>query len=140
MVAKLVHRVTVGLKNLGDEQTQFAIADHRDWRARWYRNLVQNLAGGSQRFSEYRAFCVDVLGNYVKISLGKYKELLKRAWLIDDAEHGAVGAMAAQVAATPIAIGAGHVDLTDDSLARERRCICFHHFGDELVSGIPAKP
>ena len=55
--------------------------------------------------------------------------------MVDDAEDGAVGAVATESAEAPFAAGAGEVDFAGDALAEERGGIGFGHFGDEFVAG-----
>src|ERR1019366_5539184 len=94
--AELVHAVAVRVEDHGDEEAQFAIAQHSDGRAGGDRYLVQDLAGGGQRLQEDGAAGGDIVGDYVQITVRESEELREGAGMVDDSEHGAVGAVASQ--------------------------------------------
>ena len=53
-----------------DQQSEFAIAQHRDLLARRDRDLIQDLARGGQRFQENSALGGEAVGQDVQVALG----------------------------------------------------------------------
>ena len=95
--------IPVRVQHLRDQQAELAIAQHRDALVRRDPHLVENLAGGGQRFEENRALAGQTVGQQVQIALGQDEEFGERAGLVHDAEHGAIRAVAAKSAAAPVA-------------------------------------
>jgi hypothetical protein len=71
----------------------------------------------------------------VQIAFRQSQVLAKRAGMVDDAENGAMRAMAAEAAAAPVARAAGQVDLAGDAAADPRGRIRLDHFAHELMAG-----
>ena len=97
----------------------------------WSR-ISQAAARGSRKTARLGG---DVVGEHVEIAFGQGEEFGEGAGVVDDAQHGAVGAMASEAFAAPFAVRAGEVDFAGDAFAGERGGIGFDHFGDELVAG-----
>ena len=135
MTAELVDAVAVGVEDQGDEQAQFAIAQHGDRIAQGDGDLIQDLAGGGQGLQEHGTVCGDVVGEDVQIALREGEELGEGAGVLDDSQHGAVGAVASHALAAPFAMRAGEVDFAGHAFADEGGGAGFHHLGDELVAG-----
>ena len=135
VAAELVHPVAVSVQDHGDQQAEFPIAQDGDSFAGGNRHLIEDLAGGGERFQEYGAAGGEIVGEDVEVALRQGEEFGEGARVLDDSQHGAVGAMASQVPAAPFAIGTGQVDLAGHTLADEGVCIGFHHLGDEFVTG-----
>ena len=60
-------------------------------------------------------------------------------WVLDDSQHGAMLAVAAQVNRTEVAVAACQVDFASDALAEERSRIGLSHNADKLMSRYPRK-
>src|ERR1019366_953032 len=135
VASELVYAAAVGVEDHGDEEAEFAIAEHGDALAGGDGDLVEDLAGGSERLQEHGAAGGDVVGEDVQVALREGEEFGERAGVADDSQHGAVGAVASQSAAAPFAMGAGEIDFSGHALAEERGRVRFGHLGDELVTG-----
>src|ERR1019366_6398619 len=85
--AELVDATAVGVEDHGDEEAEFAIAQHGDGRAGGDRYLVQDLAGGGQRLQEDGAAGGYVVGENVQIALREGEELGEGAGVARSEEH-----------------------------------------------------
>ena len=99
--------------------------------ATWSR-ISQAAASGSRKTARLGG---QIVGQHVEVALGQGEEFGERAGMLDDAQHGAVGAMASQTLAAPLALRAGQIDLAHDALADQAGRIGLHHLGDEFVAG-----
>ena len=141
VAAEQVDAAAVRVEDHGDQQAEFAIAQHGHGFARRDRDLVQDLAGGRQRFGEDGAFGRDAVGEHVQIALRQREELRKGAGVLDDAQHRAVGAMAAEALAAPLAMRAGQVDFADHAFAGQRAgSSASTTSATNSCPGVPAKP
>jgi threonine synthase len=130
---------SVDVQHLGDEQAELAVAQNRNRRARRNRRLVEDFAGGGEGFDENGVMRGYGGGDGMKVAVGQSKELGKSPGVAEDAKDGAVGAMAAESAATPIAEVAVQVDFSGDPFSPQGRRVGFDHFANELVTGPAAK-
>jgi len=68
------------------------------------------------------------------------KNSAKAPGVLDDSQHGAVGASGVPSPGAPFAMRAGEVDLAGHAPAAERGRVRLHHLGDELVAGRSGEP
>ena len=71
----------------------------------------------------------------MQVALGEGEEFAEGAGVLDDAEHGAMRAVAAEAAGAPLAGAAGEVDFAHHAAAEQRGVVGFHDFAHELVAG-----
>jgi hypothetical protein len=112
-----------GLQNASDELREFTIAKHCSIPKFVKWNLIQDLAGSSERFDENCLFVRHVRGNYVEI-FEREREIFREGSIMGhDAQHGAAGAVSFQSATTKFANWpevvrrAGNIDFAGDAFA-----------------------
>ena len=93
--------------------------------------LRRNLEGRGDRFGEDGDVGRHRVGHGVQIPLRHGDEVRKRAVVVQDAEDGAVGAVAGPACAARLARVAAAVDLADDPAAGQRAGL---RHADELVA------
>jgi len=71
----------------------------------------------------------------VQVAFRQRQIFAKCARMVDDTQHRAPGAMAAEAAPAPVAPAAGQIDLSDHAAANPRGRIRFDHLADEFVAG-----
>jgi hypothetical protein len=75
----------------------------------------------------------------MEITLRQGEEFPKSTGMPNDSEHCPVRTVTSESAAAPVARIAREINLADDALSDEMRCICFDNLSDELMSGCSAK-
>ncbi len=125
------HAEAMEAQDLGNEETEFAVAQDGDGGAAWEAHLFEDFAGGGNGLSEDGVFVGDVFGDGQEVFRGKSQVGGKSAGVAHDAEDGAAGAMAAEMALAPRALAAGEIDFADDAAAL--------HFADKFVAGDAGK-
>ena len=112
---------------------------HGNGRTRRDVNLVEDLAGSGERLNENGVLGRDVFWNGMQIPFGKRQEFAECARLFHDAEHGAVGAVAAKPARTPLARAACEVDLTGNALSDQIAIVRLDNLAHEFMTGRATK-
>lgn len=140
MAAELVHVVSIGVQNLSDQQPELAIAQNGDRRTARQVCLIQDLASRRQRFDEDSLLNRQAFRNDVQIAFGKREKFPKCSWMLYDAQHGPLRAVASQAAPAPAALAAAQVDFADHPAAHQVRIACFNHLADKLMSRRSGEP
>ena len=125
---------SVELQHLGDQKAEFAIAQDGDFGSAPDGDLIKDFAGGGDGFDEHSKVGRDVFGNAMEIDLGEGEVFGEGAGVFDDAEDGAVGAMAAEGAAADTARAASKIDFPDDGLASPFGVVAFDDFSHEFMA------
>ena len=130
---------SIGAQSLGDQKTEFAIAQYGDLRATRDFHLIQNLACGRERLDKDGLLAGDAPRYAMQVFERKREELAERSGMFDDSKDGPLRAMTAETAAAPVAFAARQIDLADHALVNPFRQVCIHYFADEFVTGSPAE-
>src|ERR1700733_9990741 len=110
-----------------DELRQLSVAKDGGRAELFYIDLIQDLAGGGQRFDEYGLFVGNGVRDEVQIFYRKREVFGESAVVIHDAENGAARAVSFQSAKTEFAErfvsvgGARDVDFAGDTLTGPAR-------------------
>jgi threonine synthase len=124
-----------GVQHMSDEETEFAIAEHGHLGAARNANLVEDFAGGRERFHENGLFGGELLRQYVEIPLGQGEKLSEGARMIDDAKDRSVRTVPAELARAPFAFAAVEVDLAHHAAAEQTGIGSRHDLPGKLVAG-----
>ena len=132
------HRDVIGdgAQHLRDQQSESSIADDRDARATFNRDLLEDAAGGRDRLDEHGRAVLNRVGHFVQVRGRERHELGEGAGAAANAHHRSLGAVLFHAGAAQRAAAAADVDLAHDALAdpaaiRSRRLI---DHANELVS------
>ncbi len=71
----------------------------------------------------------------MQVAFGQREEFLERSGMAYDAEHGAVGTVAAQTLAAPLAVRASEIDFAHHAFGQQRAVVRCGHFGHKFVPG-----
>jgi hypothetical protein len=134
MPAELVNAMPSDLKNLCNQQAEFAVPKNGNVSASRKRCLIQDLAGGGDRFDKDGDLGRNRHWDYMKIRLRESEKFTESAGVPDNAQHLPSGTMSAKSPSAPIAAPACQVDLPHNSAADETRVICHDNLTDEFVS------
>jgi threonine synthase len=129
----------VRFQNLANQQTKFSVPKHGHARARWDSKLIQDLAGGGQRFHKHGMFGLNPARHAMQVALRQREQFSKCAGMLHDSEHRPPWAMTAQSLRTPLTSAASQVDFAHHSLADQILRISLNHFTHELMPGRAAK-
>ena len=135
MAAEEMHFSSADLKNLGDEEAEFAVSENGDALAFEFAELLLDFAGGGDGFAE-DGFVIGENGRDGKeIFFGEGQIFGERTRVLDDAEDGAGGAVAAETMSAGGALAARKIDFADDSATEPGGGVGFLDDADEFVAG-----
>src|SRR5277367_1623599 len=117
MFSELENAATARVKHLGNEQPEFAIAEHCHFAADRERRLIENLASSRQRFHEDRRFERNAVRHHVEIALWQCKKFAEGTRMPHDPQNRPLRAVATQPARAPGTFAAGEVYFPHYTLA-----------------------
>lgn len=123
------------LEDLGDEEAELAVTKNGDPFALQLAELLLDFAGGGDGFAKDGLFVGEGSRDGEEVHFREGQPLGEGAGVLDDAEDGAGGTVAAETLGARGAVAAGEVDFADDAAADPRRGIGFLDDADELVAG-----
>ena len=135
MAAEEMDLGTADLEDLSDEEAEFAIAEDGDSFAFQLAELLLDFAGGGDGFSEDGFFVREGGRDGEEVRFGEGEIFGEGARVLDDAEDGAGGAVAAEALRASRAVAAGKVDFADDAAADPGGGVGLLDDADELVAG-----
>jgi threonine synthase len=135
MASKEMHCGAVRVKDLGDQQPEFSVAQDGDAIAFGDVDLIQDLASGGNGFDEDCVFDRDGLRHAMQIAQGQSQEFTKCSGMLDDSKNSASGTMAAESARTPFAMAAGEIDFAGDGATDPGGIFGLGHFAHEFMAG-----
>lgn len=127
-----------GFEDLRDQKAEFSVAEDGDVLTIDF-DLIEDFAGGGNGFDEDGVIGGDGRGDAMEIGDGQGEKFGEGAGVVDDAENGAIRAVAAEFAAAPFALAAGEIDFAGDSLADPIFIFGFDDDASELVAGSAAE-
>src|SRR5262245_19330070 len=117
MAAILMHLMTRRLKHLCSQQTEFAIAEHGNHRARWNCSLIQDFAGRREWLHKNSSVIGKVGGNDVQIRFRQCEKFAKCAWMLHNSQDLSCRTMTLKAALAPVTSPAGQIDFAGNAPA-----------------------
>lgn len=128
------------MQYLGDQEAQFAVAQHHHSVAGSNMYLFQDLAGGGQGLDEDGLLVGQGVGDAMEKASGQREKIGHGAVPSTDAQYGSVGTMSKVAAPTGRASATIAIDLTYHALSHQRGgAVGADDFPDELMSQHAAK-
>src|SRR6185436_11893681 len=109
-------------------QTEFAVAEDRNFGSFRNRRLIENLASGGKRLDKHGGLCGNGIGNDMEVDLGQGQKFAERAWIPHNSEYRARRTMPAHPVAAPIAFPARKIDFADYAPTQQIRILGLNHF------------
>lgn len=135
MAAEEMHLGSADLKDLGDEEAEFAVSENGDALAFQFAELLVDFEGGGDGFAEDGFVVGESGGDGEEIFFGEREIFGEGTRVLDDAEDGAGGAVAAKTMGAGGALAARKIDFADDAATEPGGGVGFLDDADEFVAG-----
>lgn len=120
-------------ENLSDQQAEFAIAKNGDAGVLGQVHLIEDFAGGGERFQKNGLVIGQRIRNRVEISFRQSEVFGEGAWVIHNAQHGARGTVTAKTPDAPSTLAASEIDFACDAAAEPIGIVSFYNAPHEFV-------